>query len=79
MEGIPIREINTTWLRSFIGVVGQEPVLFAATIAENIRYGNPHATMEGIINAAKTANCHDFIQKLPNVHTCQMKTKTFIQ
>lgn len=67
MNGTPIQEINTTWLRSFIGVVGQEPVLFATTIAENIRYGNPQVTMDGIQNAAKIANCHDFIQKLPNV------------
>lgn len=60
-------ELNTRWLRSHIGVVGQEPVLFATTIAENIRYGFPDATHEEIENSAKIANCHDFIVKLPNV------------
>ena len=67
MEGISAKDINTAWLRSFIGVVGQEPVLFATTIGENIRYGNPVVSMEEIENAAKIANCHDFITKLPKV------------
>jgi ATP-binding cassette subfamily B (MDR/TAP) protein 1 len=47
-------------------VVGQEPVLFAQTIRENIRYGNPECTDEEIENAARIANCHSFIIKLPN-------------
>lgn len=58
--------MNITWLRSFIGVVGQEPVLFATSIAENIRYGNPEASQIEIEKAAKIANCHSFITKLPN-------------
>jgi ATP-binding cassette, subfamily B (MDR/TAP), member 1 len=53
------------WLRSCIGVVGQEPVLFATTIAENIRYGFPESTQEDIEKAAEIANCHTFITKLP--------------
>lgn len=56
-----------TWLRSHIGVVGQEPVLFGATIAENIRYGNQNATIDDIQFAAREANAHDFIMKLPKV------------
>lgn len=67
IDGIKVTELNTAWLRSFIGVVGQEPVLFATTIGENIRYGNPEVTQEEIQNAAVIANCHDFIAKLPNV------------
>lgn len=65
IDGMKITDINTKKLRSFIGVVGQEPVLFAATIAENIRYGNPSVSNEEIEKAAKIANCHKFISKLP--------------
>ena len=54
-------------MRDQIGVVGQEPVLFATTIADNIRYGRPGVTMEEIVEAAKEANAHDFILKLPKV------------
>lgn len=53
-------------MRSFIGVVGQEPVLFATTIRENIRYGNPDVSNEEIEKAARIANCHQFIMKLPD-------------
>ncbi|XP_044268848.1 ATP-dependent translocase ABCB1-like isoform X3 [Tribolium madens] len=60
-----IKELNLSWLRSKIGVVGQEPALFGATIAENIRFGNVSATQSDIEKAAKKANAHNFIQKLP--------------
>ncbi|KAG8183769.1 hypothetical protein JTE90_002406 [Oedothorax gibbosus] len=60
-----VRDLNVGWLRDQIGLVGQEPVLFSTTIAENIRYGKRDATHEEIENAAKTANVHDFIQALP--------------
>lgn len=53
------------WLRSNIGVVGQEPTLFATTIYENIRYGNKSATQADIERAAKKALAHDFIKRLP--------------
>lgn len=53
-------------MRNNIGVVGQEPVLFATTIAENIKYGNSSATEEDIKNAAIKANAHEFIKKLPS-------------
>lgn len=51
-------------MRKFIGVVSQEPVLFATTIRENIRYGNPDASNDEIEKAARIANCHNFIMKL---------------
>ena len=60
-----IRELNLHWLRQHIGVVSQEPVLFATTIAENIRYGNDDVTQEEIEAAAKTANAHSYIIQLP--------------
>lgn len=65
IDGNPINKINTKYLRSYIGVVGQEPVLFATTIAENIRYGNPSVSQKDIEKAAKISNCHSFIMQLP--------------
>ncbi|GAB0100059.1 multidrug resistance protein 1-like [Sergentomyia squamirostris] len=65
VDGVNIANVNIAFLRSQIGVVGQEPVLFSATIGENIKFGHPKATQEDIENAAKIANCHNFIQRLP--------------
>ncbi|CAB3362047.1 Hypothetical predicted protein [Cloeon dipterum] len=65
LDGRDIQTLNLNWLRSHIGVVGQEPVLFGATIKQNIRYGCETASDEDIIQAAKDANAHDFIMKLP--------------
>lgn len=55
------------YLRKHIGVVSQEPVLFDASIADNIRMGHSDATQEMIETAAKNANAYDFITALPNV------------
>uniref|UniRef100_A0A8D1T8S9 Multidrug resistance protein 1 n=1 Tax=Sus scrofa TaxID=9823 RepID=A0A8D1T8S9_PIG len=66
IDGQDIRTINVRYLREIIGVVSQEPVLFATTIAENIRYGRENVTMEEIEKAVKEANAYDFIMKLPN-------------
>lgn len=52
-------------LRRQISIVGQEPILFVGTIADNIRYGNLEASFEDIVRAAKAANAHEFIMKLP--------------
>lgn len=65
-DGKNLKDLDLTWLRSNIGVVGQEPVLFATTIAENIRYGNQNATDEDIKKAAIKANAHEFIKTLPS-------------
>ena len=67
IDGQNIRELNVKWLRRNIGVVSQEPVLFATTIAENIQYGCDGVTQQEIETAAKNANAHDFIIKLPKV------------
>uniref|UniRef100_A0A8B9GHR0 ATP binding cassette subfamily B member 4 n=1 Tax=Amazona collaria TaxID=241587 RepID=A0A8B9GHR0_9PSIT len=66
IDGQDIRCLNVRYLREIIGVVNQEPVLFATTIAENIRYGREDVTMEEIEKATKEANAYDFIMKLPN-------------
>ncbi|XP_012576422.1 PREDICTED: multidrug resistance protein 1 isoform X2 [Condylura cristata] len=65
IDGQDIRTINVRYLREMIGVVSQEPVLFATTIAENIRYGRENVTMDEIEKAVKEANAYDFIMKLP--------------
>ncbi|XP_004862484.1 multidrug resistance protein 1 isoform X1 [Heterocephalus glaber] len=66
IDGQDIRTINVRYLREIIGVVSQEPVLFATTIAENIRYGRENVTMDEIQKAVKEANAYDFIMKLPH-------------
>ena len=66
IDGRDIREIQNADLRRNIGVVSQETYLFIGTVADNIRYGKPDATMEEIINAAKASFAHDFIRRLPN-------------
>ncbi|NXQ39316.1 MDR1 protein, partial [Catharus fuscescens] len=66
LDGQDIKTLNVRYLREIIGVVNQEPVLFATTIAENIRYGREDVTMEEIEKATKEANAYDFIMKLPN-------------
>ena len=68
MGGNDIRELNLHWLRQHIGVVSQEPVLFATSIAENIRYGKEDVTQEEIEVAAKAANAHMFITELPDAY-----------
>ncbi|KAK3865155.1 hypothetical protein Pcinc_029218, partial [Petrolisthes cinctipes] len=65
LDGRDVRELNLGWLRDQIGVVGQEPVLFATTIAENIRYGRQGVSEADIQEAAKEANAHTFIMGLP--------------
>ncbi|XP_027198903.2 ATP-dependent translocase ABCB1-like [Dermatophagoides pteronyssinus] len=71
LNGVNTRDIHTGWLRGQLGVVGQEPVLFETSIAENIRLGMPfdrmnEITQTDIERAAKEANAHEFISKLPN-------------
>ncbi|KAG0716694.1 Multidrug resistance protein 1 [Chionoecetes opilio] len=68
----PIQNLNIGWLRDQIGVVGQEPVLFATTITENIRYGREGVSAEDIEAAAQEANAHDFIMKLPKKYETQV-------
>jgi ATP-binding cassette subfamily B (MDR/TAP) protein 1 len=65
LDNVDIRTLNLHWLRSQIGLVSQEPVLFNMTVADNIRYGRPDASIETVIAAAKAANAHTFISALP--------------
>ena len=67
LDGKDIKTLNVAWLRSHIGIVSQEPVLFTGSIEENIRFGKADATDEEVQAAAKMANAHDFIMALPEV------------
>ncbi len=65
-DGIDIKKIKKSDLRKSIGIVLQDTNLFTGTILENIKYGNPNATIEEVISAAKLANAHNFIERLPD-------------
>ncbi len=65
IDNVPLRDYNLEYLRRNIGLVSQEPTLFDTTIAENIRFGKWDATQEEVEMAARKANAHNFIEKLP--------------
>jgi ATP-binding cassette subfamily B protein len=65
LDGYDLRDVTLKSLRQNIAVVLQEPFLFPMTIAENIAYAHPHATMRDILTAAQDANAHAFIERLP--------------
>ena len=66
IDGRDIRDVSLKSLRSQIGVVLQEPFLFNGTVADNIAYGNPDASLAEIVAAAKAANAYGFISKMPD-------------
>ena len=66
IDGVDIRDVTLASLRRQIGIVTQQTILFNDTIKNNIAYGDIRKTDEDIVNAAKAANAHDFIMKLPN-------------
>lgn len=69
IDGNNVRTLNIQWLRSHIGIVSQEPILFGCSIADNIAYGDTsrQVSQDEIEAAAKSANIHSFINSLPNV------------
>ncbi|EYC44350.1 hypothetical protein Y032_0464g1934 [Ancylostoma ceylanicum] len=67
LDNQDLRTLNLEWLRGqVIGLISQEPVLFATSIEENIRYGRPNASEEEVMEAARLANAHEFISKFPD-------------
>lgn len=66
IDGVDVRQLSLKMLRGSIGIVSQDIYLFIGTIADNIRYANPKATIEDVIRAAKAASAHDFIMNLPD-------------
>lgn len=72
IDGQNIAKVTQRSLRKNIAYVPQEPILFHRTIAENISYGSPHTSEEQIIEAAKLAQAHDFIMKLPKQYQTEV-------
>ncbi len=72
LDGRDLRSWDAHWLRSCIGTVSQEPVLFATSVAANIRYGCPQATDEEVEAAARASNAHDFIAELPEGYATEV-------
>ena len=72
LDSNDLRQLNLCWLRRQLGLVSQEPALFATTLAENIGFGAEGASQEAIEAAAQAANAHGFISELPDGY------KTFI-
>jgi ATP-binding cassette subfamily B protein/subfamily B ATP-binding cassette protein MsbA len=66
IDGVDIRDVKLRDLRRQISIVFQEPYLFPTTIAENIRYGRPEASVEDLQSAARAANAHEFVMRLPD-------------
>ncbi|GHT78221.1 putative multidrug export ATP-binding/permease protein YgaD [Bacteroidia bacterium] len=66
LDGVSLKRYDTTFLRDNIGLVLQKNHIFNGTIEENIRYGNPHASLEEVMNAAKKSYIHEQIMNLPN-------------
>lgn len=65
LDGVDVRDLPLDVLRQQVGIAMQEAVLFTGTVRDNIRYGRPHATDEEVVQAAKVAQAHTFIQSLP--------------
>ncbi len=72
IDGVNVKDIAFEDLRKNIAIVSQETYLFMGTILENIKYANPDATDEEVIEAAKIAGAHDFIVKLPDAYATKI-------
>jgi ATP-binding cassette subfamily B protein len=66
IDGVPLTSLDPLDLRRHFALVSQSPALFFGSVEENIRYGNPGATLEQVKDAAKIAHAHDFIEKMPD-------------
>lgn len=72
LDGHDTRDLTLRSLREQVSLVLQEPLLFSGTIADNIRYGRLDATMEEVVAAARSANAHDFIVRLPQQYETEL-------
>ncbi|KAF1334026.1 Atp-binding protein, partial [Globisporangium splendens] len=77
LDGVDMKTLNTSWVRKQIGVVNQEPSLFASTVADNIMYGSSVRDEARLIAAAKEAHAHEFIMTLPNKYDTFVGEKGF--
>ncbi|CAN6238399.1 unnamed protein product [Urochloa humidicola] len=72
LDGVDIRRLRVKWLRAQMGLVSQEPAMFAMSVRENILFGEEDATEEEVVTAAKAANAHSFISQLPQGYDTQV-------
>jgi ATP-binding cassette, subfamily B, bacterial len=72
LDGVDIRDADPQDVRRRISMVAQDPAIFGASAAENIRYGRPDASMEDVVSAAKAAQAHEFISALPKGYETQL-------
>lgn len=75
IDGVDYSKLSIKWVRNLFGIVPQDIVLLSGTIEDNIRYGKVNCTHEEIIDAAKQANAHNFIMKLPEGYKTQIGEK----
>jgi ATP-binding cassette subfamily B protein len=72
LDGVDVRRYRVQDLRAQFGIVLQDPILFSASVAENIAYARPQARARAIVSAAQAANAHDFISRLPDGYHTQI-------
>ena len=77
LDGVATSKLQIKWLRLQMGLVSQEPALFATSIKENILFGKEDAEMEEVIKAAKASNAHNFIDQLPQGYDTQVRSLLF--
>jgi ABC-type multidrug transport system fused ATPase/permease subunit len=72
IDGHEIKDLNLNWLRSVIGVVQQEPAIFADSVSENVRLGNPDLSEGDLQKICRVANAHGFIMDLPQGYSTRI-------
>lgn len=72
LDGHDLTSLQLKWLREQMGLVSQEPALFATSIANNILLGKEDASLDRVIEAAKAANAHSFVEGLPDGYQTQV-------
>ena len=79
LDGRDLRQVEPNWVRSQIGLVQQEPCLLSYTIGDNIRYGDNSrfVSMDEVVEAARTANIHDFIMTLPDQYDTELSSSAY--
>jgi ATP-binding cassette subfamily B multidrug efflux pump len=75
VDGVDVREWDAEALRSQIGTVMQQPILFSGTVRENVTYGKPDASLDEAITAAKIAQAHDFIMAMPDGYNSMVEAR----
>lgn len=78
LDGHDIRTLQVKWLRTQIGMVGQEPVLFGTSILENVMMGKENATKKEAMAACVAANAHSFVSRLPEGYDTQVQYMHYI-